>query len=907
LLLSTTLSTKSCTTAAVITIIDELNVQVSCCTCRAMYLHRLRAMRCGATMQTCGAYRRLTSMRCHQTLLRLLMVHSRRIFNSLINIRIISSIILFSVVFAPYSSASIATAKFRHDCSDQIHKEIACTAHIVNCDEVDAPVDSTFPLPGAAHDIRVEPFARAMPRRSQQKYQLSVDMSWQMPPNNSTSFLDAFFLEINANDVTNNGRSCFLLNVTDSEWTTEIISSSPRFHFSTENIFEFGRIYDVILTSLPRSNSSQQSITKHVTMPRHPELNKTLSDPSFDCSKYSNPYASKWTAGFRRIFVHPLARTIQIEFVGAPAHYCFEAYEVRLKDETGLDLLHSSIIPVEAMRSEVIDDNTILFGEYNFTDLEVERDYVPSVIPIERANDGRCLCPVSGNNPFDNRVICSCIAADWKKVRLHRLERPTPPPMIPELNGTLVETIPRKDTDAFWTVVVLSVLISSLLLLSLIVYALYVFFRRYRTRGKTVRIRFVSDRTRSSDALALSSVSHTPLIHILRPNILMVYSHDCSAHEAAVIALAEYLRDVFNFEVHVDVWDSEEIERNLMDYVSASIISADRVLVVNSVGAHYRYQNKIQHEMRVERKQRTLHDTLFESQIDQALMHPCVVSVRFTYTPYSMVLPPLSFSLQYILPDNLAPLLSNLTDTNMKSDPRLFNYNEAQVRLSSAVSQMATLMASDPNWFEHSHHRVPRLFSMLAEPTPLTIANGDVHLSRGNESVHNSTATKKVIAESEQRNELPQAEPVKQQAVEVAASGSAVQPSIETRHEEIAAVPSTAQLAMAATSCFPTEEVSSEKRCNVIAEEIEMRPSKGTRHRYLVSANGTVDLEPQTKLPLLDNSSQVIKNVAPNEEVIPNDKQNGQLNGLMGRFVKGFISHSDSGLIADMDSIDVSS
>uniref|UniRef100_A0A0M3ITQ8 Protein kinase domain-containing protein n=1 Tax=Ascaris lumbricoides TaxID=6252 RepID=A0A0M3ITQ8_ASCLU len=69
-------------------------------------------------------------------------------------------------------------------------------------------------------------------------------------------------------------------------WTIEMISSSPRFHFSTENIFEFGRIYDVILTSLPRSNSSQQSVIKHVTMPRHPELNKTLSDPSFDCSKY---------------------------------------------------------------------------------------------------------------------------------------------------------------------------------------------------------------------------------------------------------------------------------------------------------------------------------------------------------------------------------------------------------------------------------------------------------------------------------------------------------------------------------------------------------------------------------------------------------------------------------------------
>lgn len=42
----------------------------------------------------------------------------------------------------------------------------------------------------------------------------------------------------------------------------------------------------------------------------------------------AHPYASKWTAGFRRIILHPLARTIQIEFVGAPAQYCFEQYEV---------------------------------------------------------------------------------------------------------------------------------------------------------------------------------------------------------------------------------------------------------------------------------------------------------------------------------------------------------------------------------------------------------------------------------------------------------------------------------------------------------------------------------------------------------------------------------------------------
>lgn len=36
-----------------------------------------------------------------------------------------------------------------------------------------------------AYDIRVEPFARVVTRYAKQTYQLSVDISWQLPPNSS--------------------------------------------------------------------------------------------------------------------------------------------------------------------------------------------------------------------------------------------------------------------------------------------------------------------------------------------------------------------------------------------------------------------------------------------------------------------------------------------------------------------------------------------------------------------------------------------------------------------------------------------------------------------------------------------------------------------------------------------------
>lgn len=110
---------------------------------------------------------------------------------------------------------------------------------------------------------------------------------------------------------------------------------------------------------------------------------------------------------------------MQVEFVGAPPQYCFEQYEVRLLDETGQELLFSGIVPYAQMRRERISNAYVYFGEFNFTDLELGRAYIPSVIPVERASDGRCLCPVQGTDPY-NKVVCSCIAADWKPVRMDR-------------------------------------------------------------------------------------------------------------------------------------------------------------------------------------------------------------------------------------------------------------------------------------------------------------------------------------------------------------------------------------------------------------------------------------------------------------------------------------------------------
>jgi hypothetical protein len=560
----------------------------------------------------------------------------------------------------------------------------------------------------------------------------------------STKLLKAFLLEIEG--AQGQTHECFLFNVSESNWTSHAISSSPRFHFSTESVFRFSQKYEVTIYSLPEPWNRTTAVQKTVVMPQHPSLAESSNQTENNCTRFSHPYASKWSAGFRRISLHSLAKTIEIEFVGAPTQYCFEQYEVRLLDESGLELLHSDIISTEQMRTETVGNSTLLFGQYNFTGLDFNKSYIPSVIAVERASDGRCLCPVYGasNNPYDNKVVCSCIAADWKPVRLQRYNLTEP-----LCKGCANTTIPTaqviKEESSSWKFYM--AMLAGIVFTALSAIALSVLARHYRKSGKTVRIRFIQDQHHHADHLRPADrksllengsavLAQTPLILSTHINVLIVYSHDSGAHNASVAALAEFLREVCNIDVHIDQLDEEIIERNLMDYLSSSVVNADKVIVINSIGANHRYHEKISgSDYVVERNEHEVLDNLFLLQIDMALQHQCVISMRFDYSSFNDVLPPLHGYLQYVVPDNLVPFVSAIVGRNVKHDPRFSGYHPQLNKLQTAIRRMNEIQSNQPQWFRNSHCRRPLKYEnngmtavsvteqLPAAPSPLPIVN----------------------------------------------------------------------------------------------------------------------------------------------------------------------------------------
>lgn len=77
------------------------------------------------------------------------------------------------------------------------------------------------------------------------------------------------------------------------------------------------------------------------------------------------------------------------------------------------------------------------------------------------------------------------------------------------------------------------------------------------------------------------------------PTILLLYAFDCPAHEKVVSALAGFLIDTCNCNVHLDIFEDQIIhERGLDDWLIDRLQEADFIIVLCSVGARLRCTKK---------------------------------------------------------------------------------------------------------------------------------------------------------------------------------------------------------------------------------------------------------------------------------------------------------------------------
>lgn len=282
--------------------------------------------------------------------------------------------------------------------------------------------------------------------------------------------------------------------------------------------------------------------------------------------------------------VYQLTRTVSVEFIAAPPEYCFEQYEVRLMDESVMMIERSGFISLDDLREEIVNGTVTYIGSYNFSDVDVNKTYTPTVIPVETSTEGRCLCPVrSQHYSASSNVVCTCVNSESKKIRLlskylFLLFYDCAGDFITVINLALSEidaekticmgcnngtTLPKLhdrndsgDSDGFRSFLIIIVILLALIVFSA---AVFYFYRRYRNWGKIFRIQLVHDRNRSP-SLSLDP-AHAQNVALLKPgllrtaniNVLIVYSHDSPEHDASVLALAEYLKETFNLDVHVSV------------------------------------------------------------------------------------------------------------------------------------------------------------------------------------------------------------------------------------------------------------------------------------------------------------------------------------------------------------------
>lgn len=210
------------------------------------------------------------------------------------------------------------------------------------------------------------------------------------------------------------------------------------------------------------------------------------------------------------------------------------------------------------------------------------------------------------------------------------------------------------------------------------------------------------------------------------PTVLLLYSYDCGAHEKVVEALAGFLIETCNCNVHLDLFEEQIImERGLDEWLVDSLQEAEFIIVLSSVGARLRCSKKkvrfkmdcgkvlpdyfavavdyVAEKMRVERSK------------GMPLTTFCVAYMD--YSTESDIPPQLEMAFKFCLMKDITSLFCHLHGINGEPTkdgapivgltPDTYETTEMGQELKVAIESAKEYFKSNPDWVEDRIEPVP--------------------------------------------------------------------------------------------------------------------------------------------------------------------------------------------------------
>lgn len=108
--------------------------------------------------------------------------------------------------------------------------------------------------------------------------------------------------------------------------------------------------------------------------------------------------------------------------------------------------------------------------------------------------------------------------------------------------------------------------------------------------------------------------------------------------------------------------------------------------------------------------------------------------------------------MQYIIPDNIAALISNLTNSDTKNDSRIVAYSSVYAKLIAAITETSKTLENDPSWFINTHWRVIRPTAIDRQNSILIPHSTDMLIE---ESENNDIRKSQLLTQPKILSELP--------------------------------------------------------------------------------------------------------------------------------------------------------